>query len=217
MTLGVASGLLALYVPIHDIPSQWFTWLTMALVLGALLLVTVSLLYSARLSEKSVGQDENADDLGRMPRRGFTFLSLNAFGALCTFGVIRFFFPRILYEPKTSYTIGFPGDYGFGVSTKYKDAHRIWVVRDASGIFVIEAKCTHLGCTPDWKDSENKFKCPCHGSGFDPEGRNFEGPAPRPLERLHVELDPEGRILVDASRSYADPKTWEDNGAFISA
>ncbi len=43
-------------------------------------------------------------------------------------------------------------------------------------IFVISAICTHLGCTPDWKPSENKFKCPCHGSGYDPEGINFEGP-----------------------------------------
>ena len=29
-------------------------------------------------------------------------------------------------------------------------------------------------CTPDRKPSENKFKCPCHGSGYDSEGINFE-------------------------------------------
>src|SRR6266699_1286916 len=93
---------------------------------------------------------------------------------------LRFFFPRALYEPKTKFRIGFPSDFGFGVDTKFQNQYRIWVVRNTEGIFVISAICTHLGCTPDWKASENKFKCPCHGSGYDPEGVNFEGPAPRP-------------------------------------
>jgi cytochrome b6-f complex iron-sulfur subunit len=102
--------------------------------------------------------------------------------------------------------IGYPSDFGFGVDTKFQNAHRIWVVRNTEGIFVISAICTHLGCTPDWKPSENKFKCPCHGSGYDPEGINFEGPAPRPMDRAHVELSPEGQIEVDLSRLYRWPK-----------
>ena len=132
---------------------------------------------------------------------------------------LRFFFPRALYEPKTTFRIGFPSDFGFGVDTKFQNAHRIWVVRNTEGIFVISAVCTHLGCTPDWKPSENKFKCPCHGSGYDPEGINFEGPAPRPMDRAHVELDPEGQIVVDLSRLYRWPKgersQFGDPGAII--
>ena len=119
---------------------------------------------------------------------------------------LRFFFPRALYEPKTRFRIGFPSDFGFGVDTKFQNQYRIWVVRNTEGIFVISAICTHLGCTPDWKPSENKFKCPCHGSGYDPEGINFEGPAPRPMDRAHVELDPEGQIVVDLSHVYRWPK-----------
>src|SRR5579864_3599751 len=132
---------------------------------------------------------------------------------------LRFFFPRALYEPKTTFRIGFPSDFGFGVDTKFQNAHRIWVVRNTEGIFVISAICTHLGCTPDWKPSENKFKCPCHGSGYDPEGVNFEGPAPRPMDRAHVELSPEGQIEVDLSRLYRWPKgersEFGDPGAII--
>jgi cytochrome b6-f complex iron-sulfur subunit len=132
---------------------------------------------------------------------------------------LRFFFPRALYEPKTTFRIGFPSDFGFGVDTKFQNAHRIWVVRNTEGIFVISAICTHLGCTPDWKPSENKFKCPCHGSGYDPEGVNFEGPAPRPMDRAHVEIDPEGQIVVDLSRVYRWPKgersQFGDPGAII--
>jgi cytochrome b6-f complex iron-sulfur subunit len=132
---------------------------------------------------------------------------------------LRFFFPRVLYEPNTRFKIGYPSDFGFGVDTKFQSQHRIWVVRNSEGIFVISAICTHLGCTPDWKASENKFKCPCHGSGYDAEGINFEGPAPRPMDRAHVELDPEGQIVVDLSHIYSWPKgersQFSDPGAIL--
>jgi len=105
---------------------------------------------------------------------------------------LRFFFPRVLYEPKTVFTIGYPADFAFGVDTKFQKDYRIWVVRNAERIFVIYARCTYLGCTPDWKPSENKFKCPCHGSGYDNEEINFEGLAPRPMDRAKVELNAEG-------------------------
>jgi hypothetical protein len=74
---------------------------------------------------------------------------------------LRFFFPRVLYEPNTRFKIGYPSDFGFGVDTKFQSQHRIWVVRNSEGIFVISAICTHLGCTPDWKASENKFNGAC--------------------------------------------------------
>ncbi|HXK01035.1 MAG TPA: Rieske 2Fe-2S domain-containing protein [Verrucomicrobiae bacterium] len=132
---------------------------------------------------------------------------------------LRFFFPRVLYEPKTKFKIGYPSDFGFGVDTKFQSTHRIWVVRNTEGIFVISAICTHLGCTPDWIASENKFKCPCHGSGYDSEGVNFEGPAPRPMDRAQVELDPDGQIVVDLGHLYRWPKgersQFGDPGAIL--
>ena len=135
------------------------------------------------------------------------------------FMFLRFFFPRTLFEPKTVFRIGYPSDFGYGVDTKFQKAHRIWVVRDAEGMFVVYARCTHLGCTPDWKPGENKFKCPCHGSGYDSEGINFEGPAPRPLDRAKLELDAEGQIVVDTSILYEWPKgmssEFRDPGAFL--
>ncbi len=132
---------------------------------------------------------------------------------------LRFFFPRALFEPKTTFKIGYPSDFSIGVDTKFQKQFRIWVVRTSDRLFVIYARCTHLGCTPDWKPSENKFKCPCHGSGYDSEGVNFEGPAPRPMDRAHVELDAEGQIVVDASRLYSWPKGqpshFDDPGVFL--
>ncbi len=124
------------------------------------------------------------------------FLGVNALMFL------RFFFPRTLFEPSSRFRIGAPSDFGLGVDERFKQSHRIWVVREPDKLFVIFAKCTHLGCTPNWIETENKFKCPCHGSGYDMEGRNFEGPAPRPMDRTYVELDAEGQIIVDTSRLY---------------
>ncbi|MBI4568727.1 MAG: Rieske 2Fe-2S domain-containing protein [Planctomycetes bacterium] len=126
--------------------------------------------------------------------------------------VVHFFFPRTLTEPPTRVKIGYPSDYGYGVDTRWQSKHRIWVVKNSTGLFVILARCTHLGCTPDWKESENKFKCPCHGSGFTTEGINFEGPAPQPLFRLGIELGADGQIVVDKLKEFP-AKTWNDEAA----
>jgi cytochrome b6-f complex iron-sulfur subunit len=142
-------------------------------------------------------------------------------GALTTFFLmfVRFFLPRSILEPSSTFRIGPPGDYAIGVDTKWQQQYRIWVTRTSDRLFVIYAVCTHLGCTPDWKASENKFKCPCHGSGYDSEGVNFEGPAPRPMDRAKVELDAEGQIVVDISTLYkwpkGEPTEFDEQGAFI--
>jgi cytochrome b6-f complex iron-sulfur subunit len=152
-------------------------------------------------------------------RRRIVAVSIVGFLTVNFLMFLRFFFPRTLFEPKTVFRIGYPADFGFGVDTKFQQQYRIWVVRNAEGLFVIYARCTHLGCTPDWKPAENKFKCPCHGSGYDMEGINFEGPAPRPMDRAHVELDPEGQIVVDTAKLYSWPKgersQFNDPGAIL--
>jgi cytochrome b6-f complex iron-sulfur subunit len=142
-------------------------------------------------------------------------------GALTTFFLmfLRFFLPRSILEPSTTFRIGFPSDYALGVDTKWQQQYRIWVDKTSDRLFVIYAKCTHLGCTPDWRASENKFKCPCHGSGYDSEGINFEGPAPRPMDRAFVEKDAEGQIVVNTNKLFKWPKGEKDEfdepGAYI--
>jgi len=169
---------------------------------------------------KFSGIFKGGEAVGTVPRRR-RIVTACTLGFLGTnfFMFLRFFFPRTLFEPKTVFRIGYPSDFGFGVDTKFQKDYRIWVVRNTEGLFVIYARCTHLGCTPDWKSGENKFKCPCHGSGYDTEGVNFEGPAPRPLDRAKVELDAEGQIVVDTSVLYDWPKgsrsRFKDPGAFL--
>jgi cytochrome b6-f complex iron-sulfur subunit len=173
---------------------------------------------SAGARTKTVASDPPPDPLKTMRRR-IIWTAVGGFLATCFLMFLRFFLPRTLFEPPTVFRVGYPSDFGFGVDTKFQQDYRIWVVRNAERLFVIYARCTHLGCTPDWKPSENKFKCPCHGSGYTSEGINFEGPAPRPMDRAFVELDASGQIVVDTSRLYDWQKGGENkfnrDGAFI--
>ena len=153
-------------------------------------------------------------------RRRIVWASISGFLITSFFMFLRFFLPRSILEPPNVFRIGAPTDYALGVDTKWQQQYRIWVTKTSDRLFVIYARCTHLGCTPDWKASENKFKCPCHGSGYDSEGIAFEGPAPRPMDRAHVELDAEGQIVVDIGRLYDWEKgaknEFEEPGAYIS-
>lgn len=152
-------------------------------------------------------------------RRQIVWGAVFAFLTTCFLMFVRFFLPRTIFEPSSTFKIGFAGDYALGVDTKYQQQYRIWVDKTSDRLFVVYARCTHLGCTPDWKASENKFKCPCHGSGYDSEAINFEGPAPRPMDRAHVEIDAEGQIVVDTSKLYKWPKgeknEFNEPGAYI--
>ena len=138
-------------------------------------------------------------------RRRITWTAVSVFLGAGAVMFARFFFPRVLFEPNPRFSIGRASDFNVGVDERFKDSHRVWIVREPDRLFVIFAKCTHLGCAPNWIESEHKFKCPCHGSGYDMEGRNFEGPAPRPMDRASVETDAEGQVVVDLSRLFACP------------
>ena len=75
--------------------------------------------------------------------------------------------------------------------------------------------CTHLGCTPRWLKAEDKYKCPCHGSGYYRDGVNFEGPAPRPMEHVKIALADDGQLLFDRSKLFPDPTTWASSDALL--
>jgi cytochrome b6-f complex iron-sulfur subunit len=134
---------------------------------------------------------------------------------------LRYFFPRALFEPPTQINIGVPADFQMGVNQQFLQSDRIWVRKDPGRIFVIRAICTHLGCTPDWMPMQNIFHCPCHGSEYDIDGINFAGPAPRPMDRCLVQLQPDGTILVNTAtlfldEPYAGINQFNDPGAYLN-
>jgi cytochrome b6-f complex iron-sulfur subunit len=134
----------------------------------------------------------------------------------------RFMFPNVLAEPPSTIKIGLPTNYEKEeVNERFKSEWGFWVVRSTRYnnediIYAIKSVCTHLGCPPNWLGGEQKFKCPCHGSGFYISGINFEGPAPRPLERFKVALADDGQIMVDKSQWFQQELgQWEDPDSFI--
>ena len=70
-------------------------------------------------------------------------------------------------------------------------------VRMANGLpEVLSARCTHASCTVDWRPSEGRFICPCHGGVYDASGKNISGPPPRPLDRLSATVA-DGQLFVE--------------------
>lgn len=131
--------------------------------------------------------------------------------------MMRFMFPNVLFEPSSTFKAGKTQDYELGVDERWKEKYGVWIVRNMEGIFALSTTCTHLGCTPNWLETEQKFKCPCHGSGFYKSGINFEGPAPRPLERYRVSLADDGQIVVDKSKKFQQEKgDWNNPESFLA-
>jgi cytochrome b6-f complex iron-sulfur subunit len=152
---------------------------------------------------------------------GAGFTSLAAASGLFTLALARFMFPNVLTEPPSKFKIGFPSDFSPGaVDEKFKAQFGIWPVsteyKGMRQMVALKTVCTHLGCTPNWLEAEQKFKCPCHGSGFYKDGINFEGPAPRPLERYAIRLADDGQLEVDKSRTFQEELgQWSDPACFV--
>ena len=136
-------------------------------------------------------------------------------------GTVRFLFPNVLSEPPSVYKAGSVSDFEEGkVDDKFKE-FGFWVIRakddrNRNIIYALSTVCTHLGCNPNWLEADKKFKCPCHGSGFRISGVNFEGPAPRPLERHAVRVNDDGQVIVDKSRKFQkEIGQWDDGDSYI--
>ena len=152
---------------------------------------------------------------------GVGFTALGAAAGLWTAATGRFMMPNVITEPPGRFKVGLPEDYPAGyVETKYKTKHGIWVVHGVyqgrAQIYALRTVCTHLGCITLWQETEQKFKCPCHGSGFTKDGINFEGPAPRPLERYAIRIADDGQLEIDRRRIFQQELgQWDDPACYV--
>jgi len=161
--------------------------------------------------------------------RGITAAGWGSFAIVLgagTLETVKFFFPRVLYQPPSTFRIGTPESFlsrkgevdTYGVifvDERWKPEHRFFIVRAQDRIYALTARCAHLGCTVNWFGGLNIFKCPCHGSEYHSNGRNFAGPAPRPLDRLGVSVGVSGDLVVDTSVIYSVER-FESPGAFVA-
>ncbi len=131
----------------------------------------------------------------------------------------RFLMPNVLEEPDPKIRVGTVSQYAQMVPGEVNEDYKpigVWMIRTEGKLAALNIICTHLGCIPNWLANDRKFKCPCHGSGFYPDGINFEGPAPRPLERFKISLI-DGTIVVDRSKKFQFEKgEWDNSDSYLS-
>jgi thiosulfate dehydrogenase (quinone) large subunit len=77
------------------------------------------------------------------------------------------------------------------------------LIKLSDGTFVAyDLVCTHEGCAVSNYDSRSQLlQCPCHGAQFDAadDARVVSGPAPRPLTKLPLSIDPNSGAITIAS------------------
>jgi cytochrome b6-f complex iron-sulfur subunit len=74
---------------------------------------------------------------------------------------------------------------------------RVLVFQDSRGkVRATSAKCTHEGCTVQYKADESVIWCACHNGRFDLDGRVLSGPPPRPLTVFKASGSLDTRIVV---------------------
>ena len=105
-------------------------------------------------------------------------------------------------------TVGTVDEFPPGSVTHFTDG-RFYLTRlEDGGFLAIYQRCTHLGCSVPWEQTENMFICPCHNSQFTPDGDLLNPPAPRPLDLFTVSIE-EDVIKVDTgniiTRTQFDP------------
>jgi len=127
---------------------------------------------------------------------------------------------QFLFPPQQTGPVTYPrtkiantADLAVGQSLlfEYPNPDRAAVLIHLSDGFVaFDATCTHLGCqihfdhvpVPGWESNPENIFCPCHGAVFDPEtGKVLEGPPPRPLPRIKLDVDGQGNIFADGYES----------------
>jgi cytochrome b6-f complex iron-sulfur subunit len=156
------------------------------------------------MQEDHLTPEQASDNEGapRFNRRSFlTWLARGSVAAAVT-GVVAQAVRFLSFQPPSSESsimpLGQPDSYPRN-SLIYVAEARVYVGHDSDGLYALDAVCPHLGCLVQL-DEEGGFKCPCHDSLFDEEGRALSGPATRPLQHLHLWFDPEqGQLLVDRS------------------
>ncbi len=135
--------------------------------------------------------------MGPASRRDFLKLGtqalLAASGVLGLGALLRFLGYQASPPPITQFDLGPASDYPLGSRTVLPRVPALLLHTEA-GFSAISLVCTHLGCTLE--ETADGFACPCHGSHFDTQGVPQRPPAKRSLDRLRVEQNAEGHLIL---------------------
>ena len=116
---------------------------------------------------------------------------------ICT-ALFRFAFPTLGKEP--DFVILKPEDYleiPVNSTKAFAWGGKLGLFfRKTDGTLVaLKGVCSHMECNITYKPAERKFYCPCHKGWFDENGKNIQGPPPKPLEIFVYSVE-EGKLIV---------------------
>jgi Rieske Fe-S protein len=96
--------------------------------------------------------------------------------------------PEVTGEEVTSVLVGKVDDFAPGSGTLFRFGNKPGLLlRFPNGDFkAFSATCTHLDCTVQYREDMGLIWCACHNGKYDLNGKNIEGPPPRPLDAFAV-------------------------------
>lgn len=144
-----------------------------------------------------------ADNGRRRFLNWFLTTSAGAFLVSVTYPLSRYLIPPRV-EESTAHTVTLslkPGELkpNSGQIFRFGSQPAILVKTPANELRAFSASCTHLACIVQYRPDISHIWCACHNGHFDLNGKNIEGPPPKPLEEYAVNL--RGEQIVVSKRS----------------
>lgn len=143
-------------------------------------------------------RDTSGDEVNRRDALKVAWLALGGLVSLEFGGLaLSYMQPRLAEgEFGSLISVGKVDDFPPGSVTHIANG-RFYLSRLADGGFLaVYQRCTHLGCSVPWDQTQQAFICPCHNSQFTPDGEVLNPPAPRPLDLFPISIEA-GEIKVD--------------------
>jgi Rieske Fe-S protein len=133
-----------------------------------------------------------------LSRRNFLELAwkglLGLSSALGLAGLVRFLSHQPYPTPLSRFDLG-PYELIDRQKASIINEAQAVLIPTAGGFEAYSLVCPHLGCLVELK--KDHFLCPCHSSRFDLKGQVLKGPSDQPLRRLQIEVNEEGRLILD--------------------
>jgi cytochrome b6-f complex iron-sulfur subunit len=150
----------------------------------------------------SLNDDDDNDDPKMTRRKFLAIMGWTIVGGVTGIlggAIMSFLYPNALKIPSSVFSIGRPTDVLSNDGRVFLAEHKVFMHVTRGKVRCMTAICTHLGCTVN--AVETGFKCPCHGSTYDIDGKNTGGPAPRPLIFYEIYKGGAGDLVVDKSKT----------------
>ena len=115
-------------------------------------------------------------------------------------------YPRMLVANSK----GVPANGSLLFQYPHRDRPAVLIHFPEGGFVAYDGICTHLGCqvhynkvaVNGWENNPQQVFSPCHGGVFDPRtGKVLDGPPPRPLPKIRLEIDDQGNIYANGYES----------------